>query len=59
MKSPLDEISGIGAKRKKNLLEHFGSAKAVGRASKADIKSVEGISDQMAEIVFEFFHDGK
>jgi len=59
MKSPLDEISGIGAKRKKNLLEYFGSAKAVGRASKADIRSVEGISDQIAEIVFEFFHDGK
>ena len=41
---PLDEIEGIGPKRKKALLAHFGSAKAVSRANLADLKAVDGVS---------------
>ena len=55
MKNPLDEVDGIGPKRKKALLSHFGSAKAVARASLADLKAVEGVSDAMAEIIYSHF----
>ena len=55
MKNPLDEIDGIGPKRKKALLSHFGSAKAVTRASLADLNAVEGVSDAMAEIIYSHF----
>ena len=55
---PLDEVPGIGATRKRALLAHFGSAKAVSRADLADLKAVEGISDRMAETIYAFFHDG-
>ncbi|MGF1500748.1 MAG: excinuclease ABC subunit UvrC, partial [Paracoccaceae bacterium] len=47
--SPLDEIAGIGPARKRALLSHFGSAKAVSRAGLQDLKAVEGISAAMAE----------
>ncbi len=57
MKNPLDEIAGVGAARKKALLAHFGSAKAVGRAGLADLKSVDGISDALAETIYDFFHE--
>ncbi len=53
--SPLDEISGIGAKRKKALLSHFGSAKAVGQAAVEDLLAVEGVSESMAEKIYAFF----
>jgi excinuclease ABC subunit C len=56
--TPLDEVPGIGATRKRALLAHFGSAKAVSRADLADLKAVEGISDRMAETIYSFFHDG-
>lgn len=56
--TPLDEVPGIGATRKRALLAHFGSAKAVSRADLADLKAVEGISDRMAETIYAFFHDG-
>lgn len=56
--TPLDDIPGIGAARKRALLAHFGSAKAVSRAGLADLKAVEGISAAMAETVYTFFHDG-
>ena len=55
MKNPLDEVDGIGPKRKKALLSHFGSAKAVTRASLADLNAVEGVSDAMAEIIYSHF----
>ncbi|MDH5797656.1 MAG: excinuclease ABC subunit C, partial [Paracoccaceae bacterium] len=55
--SPLDEVSGVGATRKRALLAHFGSAKAVGRAGLADLKAVEGISDAIAEKIYDHFHD--
>ncbi|MCC5973213.1 MAG: excinuclease ABC subunit UvrC [Rubellimicrobium sp.] len=55
--TPLDEIPGVGAARKRALLAHFGSAKAVSRANLADLRAVEGISDSMAEAIYGFFHD--
>ncbi len=54
--TPLDEIPGIGPGRKRKLLEHFGSAKAVSRAGLADLKAVDGISASMAETIHAFFH---
>jgi excinuclease ABC subunit C len=53
--NPLDEIAGIGPSRKRALLQHFGSAKAVSRAKLADLKAVEGISDAMAETIHRHF----
>ena len=55
--SPLDGISGIGSKRKKALLRHFGSGKAVKRASLADLKVVDGISKSMAEKIYGYFNE--
>ncbi len=55
--TPLDEVPGVGATRKRALLTHFGSAKAVSRAGLADLKAVEGISDSMAETIYGFFHE--
>ena len=55
--SPLDEVAGVGAARKRALLAHFGSAKAVSRANLADLKAVEGVSAALAQRVFDFFHD--
>ena len=55
--TPLDEVPGVGATRKRALLAHFGSAKAVSRANLADLKAVEGISDSLAETIYDFFHD--
>ncbi|MDY0028711.1 MAG: excinuclease ABC subunit UvrC [Pseudobdellovibrionaceae bacterium] len=54
--SQLDHVPGIGAKRKKALLLHFGSAKAVEDASVEDLAKVEGISWVMAEQIYNFFH---
>ena len=55
MKNPLDDIDGIGPKRKKALLVHFGSAKAVTRANLVDLKAVKGVSDAMAGIIYNHF----
>ncbi|MGR1579943.1 excinuclease ABC subunit UvrC [Thalassobius sp. S69A] len=55
--TPLDEVPGVGAARKKALLAHFGSAKAVSRANLADLKAVEGISGALAETIYGFFHE--
>jgi excinuclease ABC subunit C len=55
--SPLDEVPGVGAGRKKALLAHFGSAKAVMRAGLADLKAVDGISGALAQVIYDFFHD--
>ena len=54
--SPLDEVPGIGPARKRALLQHFGSAKAVSRAGVADLEAVDGISAQMAKTVYDHFH---
>ncbi len=56
-KSPLDEIPGIGGKRKKALLNRFGSAKGVEGAALADLEAVEGISKALARSIFDFFHE--
>jgi excinuclease ABC subunit C len=55
--SPLDEVPGIGPTRKRALLRHFGSAKAVSRAGITDLESVGGISAQMAKTIYDFFHE--
>ncbi len=55
--TPLDDIPGIGATRKRALLAHFGSAKAVARAGLSDLQEVPGISNAMAETVWNFFND--
>ena len=54
--SPLDEIAGIGAARKRALLQHFGSARAVAAAGVSDITAVEGVSAAMAKKIYDFFH---
>jgi excinuclease ABC subunit C len=54
--SPLDEIPGIGARRKKALLHHFGSARGVARAGLADLERVEGISKTVAQKIYDHFH---
>ncbi|WP_321829940.1 excinuclease ABC subunit UvrC [Thalassovita sp.] len=55
--TPLDEVPGVGATRKRALLAHFGSAKAVSRAALADLRAVEGISDTLAQTIYDFFHE--
>lgn len=56
-KNPLDEITGIGAARKRALLHHFGSAKAIKSAGVEDLLKVEGISRAQAEKIFAFFNE--
>lgn len=53
----LDEVPGVGAARRRALLAHFGSAKAVERAGLQDLKAVDGISDALARSIHDFFHD--
>jgi len=55
-KSPLDDVAGIGAKRKKALLMHFGSARAVAQAGLTDLASVPGISETVAKVIYDHFH---
>ncbi|MBW3098729.1 excinuclease ABC subunit UvrC [Pseudohoeflea coraliihabitans] len=57
VKNPLDEIGGIGPSRKRALLMHFGTAKAVSRAGIEDLRAVEGISEAMAELIYNHFHE--
>ncbi|MDB5733395.1 MAG: Excinuclease subunit [Alphaproteobacteria bacterium] len=54
--NPLDEIAGVGASRKRALLQHFGSARAVAGASLADLMAVGGVSATLARKVYDFFH---
>lgn len=55
-KSRLDEVDGIGAKRKHDLLNYFGSAEAISQASVKDIEKVDGISKKTAEKIYNYFH---
>jgi len=57
VRNPLDEIAGIGPTRKRALLMHFGTAKAVGRAAIDDLMAVEGISEAVARLVYNHFHE--
>ena len=54
-KNPLDEIEGVGPGRKRALLHAFGSARGVSRAAAADLAKVEGVSDALAQRIFDFF----
>jgi excinuclease ABC subunit C len=53
----LQEIAGIGPTRKRALLRHFGTLKAIERASVADLRQVAGVSDETARRIYDFFHD--
>ena len=55
-RNPLDEIEGIGAARKRALLHAFGSARGVSRADSADLMKVEGVSQAMAQRIYDYFH---
>jgi excinuclease ABC subunit C len=55
--TPLDEVPGVGATRKRALLTHFGSAKAVSRAALADLRAVDGISATLAQTIYDYFHE--
>ena len=55
VKNPLDEIDGVGPGRKKALLHAFGSARGVSRASVEDLVKVEGVSEALAQRVFDYF----
>ncbi len=55
-KNPLDEVPGIGAGRKRALLNHFGSARAVSDAGLQDLEKVDGISNTVARRIYDFFH---
>ncbi|MGE3906674.1 MAG: excinuclease ABC subunit UvrC, partial [Reyranellaceae bacterium] len=57
-RSPLDEVAGIGAARKRALLLHFGSARAVAAAKLVDLEAVPGISTAVARRIYDHFHDG-
>ncbi len=54
--NPLDEVAGVGANRKRALLQHFGSARAVAAASLADLQGVTGVSATLAKKIYDFFH---
>lgn len=55
-RSPIDDIPGIGPKRKRALLLHFGSGRTVARAGLADLEAVEGISKAVAQKIYDHFH---
>lgn len=55
-KSRLDEIEGIGARRKRDLLNHFGSVEEISQSSMADLQKVAGISKKTAEKIYNYFH---
>jgi excinuclease ABC subunit C len=57
--NPLDEIGGVGASRKRALLQHFGSAKAVSAASLIDLEAVQGVSGTLAKKIYDFFHPNR
>jgi excinuclease ABC subunit C len=58
-RSALDEVPGIGSGRKRALLHHFGSGRAVGAATLEDIKAVPGISDALAQKIHDHFRGGR
>ncbi|NMB33518.1 MAG: excinuclease ABC subunit UvrC [Clostridium sp.] len=54
-KSVLDEIKGIGPKRKKGLIKHFGSIKGIKKANVGELASVDGINKELAERIYKYF----
>jgi excinuclease ABC subunit C len=57
-RSVLDQVPGVGAKRKRALLNHFGSARGVAQAGVLDLERVPGIDRAVAKAIYDFFHDG-
>lgn len=57
--SPLDEVPGIGPSRKKALLMHFGTARAVRGASLEDLQKAPGVSAAVAQAVHDYYHSGR
>jgi excinuclease ABC subunit C len=57
-RSKLDQIPGIGGKRKRALLSHFGSARGVEQAGLLDLERVPGINKAVARTIYDYFHDG-
>ena len=55
-RSTLDDVPGVGGKRKRALLQHFGSARGVAQAGIADLEKVAGISRAMAQTIYDYFH---
>lgn len=56
-KSRIDEVEGIGAKRKRDLLNYFGSVEQISQASMKDLQKVGGVSEKTAEKVYNYFHN--
>ena len=57
IRSPLEEIAGVGPARKRALLHAFGTAKAIARAALVDLEKVPGINAATARLVYDFFHE--
>ena len=57
LRSEIDDIPSVGAQRKRLLLHHFGSAKAISRAGLEDLEQVDGISIRLAKIIYDYFHE--
>jgi excinuclease ABC subunit C len=55
--NPLDEVAGVGPTRKRALLRHFGTAKAIARAGIEDLQAVDGVSESLARVIYAHFHD--
>ncbi len=58
-RSALDDVPGVGGKRKRALLHHFGSARGVAGAGIADLGKVAGISRALAQTIYDYFHDDR
>jgi len=57
-RSPLEQVEGIGAKRRQRLMQHFGGLQGISRAGVEDLHRVEGISQQLAQRIYDLMHDG-
>jgi excinuclease ABC subunit C len=57
-RSALEDIPGVGARRRRVLLRHFGSAQGVKNANMEELKKVSGISAAIAQTIYEHFHSG-
>lgn len=55
--SPLEEIQGLGPKRRQTLLKHFGGLQGVSRASAEELAKVPGISQKLAQTIYDVFHE--
>ncbi len=56
-RSPLEQIDGIGAKRRQRLMQHFGGLQGVSRAGVDDLSRVPGISQELAQRIYDVMHD--